>query len=66
MKFEGEAELAPCPAPEALAAYIDHGLSLTERNRIEAHLARCEGCAAQVARVVEMVLRIAKETPWKD
>src|SRR5262245_33755209 len=41
-----------CPEPEVLAAYVDHGLSLSERARGEAQLASCPQCIALVAGAV--------------
>lgn len=65
MKFEGEAELAPCPSAEKLAAWIDRtGLSLAERNRVTAHLARCSACVEVVAATVETAAAI-KEGSWR-
>jgi anti-sigma factor RsiW len=42
-----------CPEIEALAAYIDHVLSLSERRRIETHLAGCSRCRKTVALTVK-------------
>ena len=52
MKFMGEAEIAPCPSSEVLAAFIDNGLSLAERARAWEHLARCDRCREVVAAVM--------------
>jgi anti-sigma factor RsiW len=41
-----------CPEPEVLAAYVDRGLSLSERARVDDHLASCPQCIALVAGVV--------------
>jgi RNA polymerase sigma factor for flagellar operon FliA len=44
-----------CPEPEVLAAYVDRGLSLSERARVDAHLASCPQCIALVAGVARTV-----------
>ena len=44
-----------CPQPEVLAAYVDRGLSLPERARVDAHLASCPQCIALVAGVARTV-----------
>jgi len=36
-----------CPANETLAAYVDLRLDLSERDRVEAHLAACDECRAE-------------------
>src|SRR5688572_28660478 len=48
-----------CLEPEVLATYVDHGLSLAERARVETHLASCPTCTALVAGVVRKVVEIA-------
>jgi CHAT domain-containing protein/tetratricopeptide (TPR) repeat protein len=60
-----------CPEPEVLAAYVDRGLSLSERARVDAHLASCPQCVslvAGVARTVEAlsVLRPNAAVPAED
>ena len=52
-----------CLEPEVLAAYVDHGLSLTERARVEGHLASCPQCTALLAGVVRTVAEIAPVLP---
>ena len=52
-----------CLEPEVLAAYVDHGLSLTERARVETHLASCPTCTALLAGVVRTVAEIAPVLP---
>jgi CHAT domain-containing protein len=52
-----------CLEPEVLAAYIDQGLSLTERARVEAHLASCPRCIAQVAGVARTVAELSASMP---
>jgi CHAT domain-containing protein len=42
-----------CPAPEALAAFVDHGSSAAEHVQVEAHLAACDDCRLLVARILE-------------
>ena len=37
---------------EQIAAYVDHEVTLPERERIEAHLATCDECTDEVASVV--------------
>jgi tetratricopeptide (TPR) repeat protein len=44
-----------CPEPEVLAAYVDRGLSLSERAGMDAHLASCPQCIALVAGVARTV-----------
>ena len=52
-----------CLEPEVLAAYVDHGLSLTERARVEEHLASCPQCTALLAGVVRTVAEIEPVLP---
>jgi CHAT domain-containing protein len=52
-----------CLEPEVLAAYVDHGLSLAERARVEHHLASCRECTALLAGVVRTVAAIAPALP---
>lgn len=52
-----------CPEPEVLAAYVDRGLSLAERARVERHLASCPQCLALVAGVVRTVADVPESTP---
>ncbi|HUQ89730.1 MAG TPA: CHAT domain-containing protein [Vicinamibacterales bacterium] len=52
-----------CPEPEVLAAYVDRGLSLAERARVDAHLASCPQCIAQVAGVARMVGELSALRP---
>lgn len=58
MKFEGSAEIGRCLDAATVASYIDHRLSLSERNRVEAHLARCPACVAVVAGTVRTIDQI--------
>jgi len=44
-----------CPDSEALAAWLDQGISAAERQRIDTHLATCEHCRSLVARAAETV-----------
>jgi CHAT domain-containing protein len=63
-----------CPEPEVLAAYVDRGLSLSERARVDVHLASCPQCIALVAGAARTVAElsaqlpddgvIAEATPW--
>jgi len=55
-----------CLEPEVLAAYVDHGLSLAERSRVEAHLASCPPCIAMVAGVVRTVEAVSAFLPVGD
>ena len=48
-----------CPEPEVLAAYVDRGLSLAERARVDAHLASCPQCIGLVAGVVRTVADVS-------
>jgi anti-sigma factor RsiW len=52
-----------CPAAEVLAAYVDRGLSLAERARVDAHLASCPQCIALVAGVVRTVAEVSAHVP---
>ena len=52
-----------CPEPEVLAAYVDRGLSLTERARVDAHLASCPQCIALVAGVARTVAEVSALVP---
>jgi CHAT domain-containing protein len=54
---------AGCPEPEALAAYVDRGLSLTERAGVDAHLASCSQCVALVAGVARTVEELSALRP---
>ena len=55
-----------CPEPEVLAAYVDRGLSLAERARVEAHLASCPQCIALLAGVVRTVEELSALMPDVD
>jgi CHAT domain-containing protein/outer membrane protein assembly factor BamD (BamD/ComL family) len=52
-----------CPEPEVLAAYVDRGLSLSERARVDAHLASCRTCLALVAGVARTVEELSASQP---
>ena len=52
-----------CLEPEVLAAYVDHGLSLAERSRVDAHLVSCPHCIAMVAGVVRTVEAVSEFLP---
>jgi CHAT domain-containing protein len=52
-----------CPEPEVLAAYVDRGLSLAERARVDAHLASCPQCIAQLAGVARTVAEVTAHKP---
>ena len=41
--------MAHCPEPERLAAYLDGRLFPEQRERLEEHLAACDGCANAIA-----------------
>jgi len=51
-----------CPEPEVLAAYVDRGLSLAERARVDQHLASCPQCIALLAGVVRTVADVLEST----
>lgn len=53
----------PCLDAEVLAAYVDRGLSLAERSRVDRHLASCPQCLALVAGVVRTVADVPEFTP---
>jgi len=55
-----------CPEPEVLAAYVDRGLSLAERARVDHHLASCPQCIALVAGVVRTVADVPESTPHAE
>ena len=48
-----------CVEAEVLAAYVDRGLSLAERARVESHLASCPQCTALLAGVVRTVAALS-------
>lgn len=52
-----------CPEPEVLAAYVDRGLSLSERARVDTHLASCPQCIALVAGVARTVADVSALVP---
>lgn len=52
-----------CPEPEVLAAYVDRGLSLSERARVDAHLASCPQCIALVAGAARTVAELSAQLP---
>lgn len=52
-----------CPEPEVLAAYVDRGLSLSERTRVDGHLASCPQCVALVAGVARTVEELSALRP---
>lgn len=52
-----------CPEPEVLAAYVDRGLSLMERARVDGHLASCPQCIALVAGVARTVAEVSALVP---
>lgn len=52
-----------CPEPEVLAAYVDRGLSLSERARVDVHLASCPQCIALVAGAARTVAELAAHMP---
>jgi CHAT domain-containing protein/tetratricopeptide (TPR) repeat protein len=55
-----------CLEAEVLAAYVDHGLSLAERSRVDAHLASCPHCIAMLAGVVRTVEAVSEFVPAGD
>ncbi len=55
-----------CPDPEVLAAYVDRGLSLAERSRVDHHLASCPQCIALLAGVVRTVADVSEFTPHAE
>src|SRR5687767_13359437 len=55
-----------CPEPEVLAAYADQGLSLTERTRVDAHLASCPQCIAVLAGVARTAAELSEHEPDAD
>src|SRR5262245_56406531 len=52
-----------CLEPEVLAAYVDRGLSLAERARVDAHLASCPQCIAMLAGVARTVAEVSAHVP---
>ena len=58
-----EALGAGCVEPEVLAAYADRGLSVVERERVEAHLASCPQCLSLLAGVVRTAVEVSEHTP---
>ena len=49
-----------------MAAYVDHGLSLAERARVETHLASCPQCTELLAGVVRTVADMPARAPGVD
>ena len=49
-----------------MAAYVDHGLSLAERARVETHLSSCPLCTELLAGVVRTVADMPAQTPGVD
>jgi CHAT domain-containing protein/tetratricopeptide (TPR) repeat protein len=45
--------LTPCPDPEALAAWLDQGLSSVERERVTRHLAGCSDCRRLATHILQ-------------
>lgn len=43
-----------CPDETQLAAFVDEGLALRERARVEAHAAGCDYCAGQIGALVRL------------
>src|ERR1041384_5575565 len=52
-----------CLEPEVLAAYVDRGLSLTERARVDAHLASCPQCIGLLAGVARTAAEVTAHAP---
>ena len=52
-----------CVGPEVLAAYVDRGLSVSERDRVNAHLASCPQCLSLLAGVVRTAAEVSEYTP---
>lgn len=52
-----------CPEPEVLAAYVDRGLSLAERARVDAHLASCPQCIGLLAGVARTAAEVSAHAP---
>lgn len=52
-----------CLEPEVLAAYVDRGLSLAERARVDHHLALCPQCVALVAGIARTVADVPENMP---
>src|SRR5688572_8178507 len=59
----GNSHATGCPHPEVLAAYVDRGLSLSERGSVDAHLASCPQCLALVAGVARTVEELSALRP---
>ena len=47
-----------------LAAYLDRRLSADERAQVEAHLADCADCRAEVVALGRLRRRLARPSPW--
>lgn len=52
MRFEGDAEIKPCPTAATIASFVDARLSQAERNRVVMHMAECERCREVIGAVV--------------
>src|SRR6059036_1669416 len=49
---------------EDVAAYADRGLAAAERARVEAHLAACAECRAEVVAVARLSRSFARRRRW--
>ena len=52
-----------CPGDETLAAYADGSLEPRRAGRVEAHLARCEACLAEVADLIALSAAQERDAP---
>jgi ferric-dicitrate binding protein FerR (iron transport regulator) len=51
-----------CPDRESIAAYVDRRLADSERDAVEAHLAACADCRAEVVALSALVAQVAAST----
>src|SRR5439155_14799622 len=52
-----------CPAPEAIASYIDRAFEAGERARLEMHVASCRQCQEAIAALVPLIPRSGTDKP---
>ena len=52
------------PGPDELSAWLDGSISVSDRARIEAHVARCDDCRRDVVEVLRVVKPRADRRVW--
>lgn len=67
MPAPADPDAAACPDVDAIMAYVEGDLGAVARDRIDAHIDSCAGCAALVAHAVrerDVAASGAEETPY--